>query len=234
VLLVLFFLTGPLAYLPEAALAAIIFLIGVELVDIKGMRRIYRARRSEFWIALTTALTVVCVGVEQSILLAITLSLLDHTRQGYRPHNAVLIRDAHGIKSLPLGRLKDPNHQPVELEPGLIVYRFSHSIYYANTEMLFSQVTTLATNAVPKISWFCIDAAAIDDVDYTGAVTLRSIHDILKASNIRLMFVQVSDDVRQTLEAYELTGLVGAECFFDSIGNVLHAYEKCEKGAARS
>jgi sulfate permease, SulP family len=228
VLVVLFFLTGPLAYLPDPALAAIIFLIGIELVDMKGMRRIFRARRSEFWIALTTALVVVCVGVEQSILLAIVLSLLDHTRQGYRPHNSVLIRDpAHGLKSLPLGRLKDVNHPSVELEPGLIVYRFSHSIYYANTELLFSQVTTLATNAQPKISWFCIDAAAIDDIDYTGAVTLRSIHDILKSSGVRLLFAQVSEDVRKTMEAYELTGLIGDECFFDSIGNVAHAWEKC-------
>ena len=228
VLLVLLFLTGPLADLPEAALAAIIVLIGADLADIKGMRRIFRARRSEFWIALTTALVVVCVGVEQSILLAIVLSLLDHTRQGYRPHNSVLVHDAsRGIKSLPFGKFRGFSHPDVQLEPGLIVYRFSHSIYYANTELLFSQITNLAERAQPKLTWFCIDAAAIDDVDYTGATTLRAVHDILKAMGIRLVFAQVSDEVKQTLEAYELTGLVGKDAFFDSIGNVLHAYERC-------
>jgi hypothetical protein len=39
---------------------------------------------------LVTTLTVVIVGVEQGILLAIVLSLVDHTRYGYRPKNAVL------------------------------------------------------------------------------------------------------------------------------------------------
>src|SRR6266536_4832065 len=40
VLIVLLLLTGPLAYLPNAALAAVVFLIAIELIDIRGMRRI--------------------------------------------------------------------------------------------------------------------------------------------------------------------------------------------------
>ena len=40
VLVVLVLLTGPLTYLPDAALAAVVFLIAVELIDVKGMRRI--------------------------------------------------------------------------------------------------------------------------------------------------------------------------------------------------
>src|SRR6266700_428269 len=39
VLVVLVVLTGPLAYLPVAALAAVVFLIAVELIDLAGMRR---------------------------------------------------------------------------------------------------------------------------------------------------------------------------------------------------
>ena len=96
VALIVLFLTGALAYLPEAALSTIVFLIGVGLVDLAGMRKIFVQRRSEFWLALVTALTVVIVGVEQGILLAIVLSLVDHTRHGYRPKNAVLVPDESG------------------------------------------------------------------------------------------------------------------------------------------
>ena len=46
VLLVLLFLTGPLAFMPNAVLAAIVFLIGVELVDVPGMRRCCTPGRS--------------------------------------------------------------------------------------------------------------------------------------------------------------------------------------------
>ena len=40
VLMVLLFLTGPLAGMPTAVLSAVVFLIGVELIDVKGMRQI--------------------------------------------------------------------------------------------------------------------------------------------------------------------------------------------------
>jgi sulfate permease, SulP family len=45
VLITLLLLTGPLAYLPDAALAAVVFLIAIELIDIGGMRRILACRR---------------------------------------------------------------------------------------------------------------------------------------------------------------------------------------------
>ncbi len=53
--IVLLFLTKPLEYLPNAVLAAVVFLIGIELVDIAGMRRIARVRPDEFVVALMTA-----------------------------------------------------------------------------------------------------------------------------------------------------------------------------------
>ena len=49
--IVLLFLTKPLEYLPNAVLAAVVFLIGIELVDIAGMRRIARVRPDEFVVA---------------------------------------------------------------------------------------------------------------------------------------------------------------------------------------
>lgn len=48
VLVVVVALTGPLALLPLPALAAVVFLIGVGLVDVAGMRRLWVVRRAEF------------------------------------------------------------------------------------------------------------------------------------------------------------------------------------------
>ena len=71
VLVVLAALTGPLAYLPVSALAAVVFLIAVELIDLAGMRRILAVRKHEFAVALLTAAAVVGLGVEYGIVLAI-------------------------------------------------------------------------------------------------------------------------------------------------------------------
>ncbi len=218
VLMVLLFLTGPLAYMPEAVLSAVVFLIGVELIDINGMRKIYAERPWEFWVALITALVVVFWGVEQGIILAILLSLLVHTRHGYRPKNVVMVTTAEGHwRSLPVSN-------PAQLVPGLLVYRFTHSMYYANAELLSQQVLGLAKGAQPPLRWFCIDAAAVDDVDFSAAETLCAISGLLQEQGIRLVLAVVSDEVRAELDRSGLTGLIGENAYFAAVGDVLNAY----------
>ena len=48
VLLIVLFLTGLLTDMPKAVLGAIVFLIGIDLIDIAGLKRVWVARRSEF------------------------------------------------------------------------------------------------------------------------------------------------------------------------------------------
>jgi hypothetical protein len=38
-------------------------------------------------------------------------------------------------------------------------------MYCTNAQQFSEQVLALANSADPSLSWFCIDAAAIDDVD---------------------------------------------------------------------
>ncbi len=96
VLLVLLFLTGPVQYLPRCVPAGIAFTIAVGMIDVKGLRDIRRESPSEFYLAAGAAAAVVVIGVEQGILLAITLSLLRHVRQSYRPHTMMLAPNATG------------------------------------------------------------------------------------------------------------------------------------------
>ena len=81
-LAVLLFLTEPLSHLPNAVLAAIVFLIGVKLIDIRGLAKINKESHAEFSLALFTAATVVFIGVKEGIILAVVLSLLAHVRRG--------------------------------------------------------------------------------------------------------------------------------------------------------
>ncbi len=219
VLLVLLFLTAPLAYMPEAVLSAVVFLIGVDLIDVKGMRSIFSQRRSEFWVALITMLMVVLVGVEQGIILAIVLSLIDHTRRGYRPKNVVLVPAASGVWQA------RPVATKVQALPGLLIYRFTHSMYYANSQQLSEEILHLVNSAEPPLRWFCIDASAVDDVDYSAAETLRSLYGILKEKGIRLVVAQVLDDVKAE-SRYELRRPFGADAFYETLEDVVKDYRK--------
>jgi SulP family sulfate permease len=218
VVLVLLFLTKPLEFMPEAVLAALVFLIGVELIDIKGMCDIYRERPVEFWVAVLTALTVVIVGVEQGILLAMFLSLVIHTRHGYRPQNALIVTDPSGRWSA------QPVDTHLQLLPGLLVYRFSHGMYYANARILSEEIPWLVEKANPPLKWLCLDASAIDDVDYTAAATLRSLLGQLSQHTVKLVFAAVSPGVFAQLERSGIPELVGGDAFYATAAEVSDAY----------
>lgn len=219
VVTVLLFLTEPLAYLLHATLATIVFLVGIELIDIKGLRDVWYERRWEFWVALTTMIAVIVLGVELGILAAIALSLLVHTRHGYRPVNSVIVPNGHGRwRGVPL-------NNNAQLMPGLQVYRFTHGMYYANAALMSREVLYLVNSARPALDWFCIEANAVDDVDYTSAKTLLSLVDELQKCHVRLVFAEVSDRVREELDRSGITEQVGEDAYYQSVSDVVEAYK---------
>jgi SulP family sulfate permease len=224
VLIVLLFLTKPLAYMPEAVLSSVVFLIGVELVDAKGMRKIYVQRPAEFWVALITALVVIFIGVEQGILLAIVLSILIHIRNGYKPKNAVLEVDQTGRQHMV------PVSSHAQVLPGLMIYRFHHSMYYANAEHFSQEVLELVNTAQPPLAWFCIDMTAVDDIDFSAAATLRETYKLLKDKGVRLLMAEVDEDIRLELDRSEVTDLVGKDAFFETLSDVETAYQAAVSG----
>jgi SulP family sulfate permease len=220
VLFVLLFLTKPLAYMPEAVLSAVVFLIGIELVDVNGMRRIYKERPVEFWVALIAALVVIFIGVEQGIFLAIGLSIIIHTRHGYKPKNAVLEVDRSGRQRMV------PVSTNAQVIPGLIVYRFHHSMYFANVEYFSQEVIDLVDNAKPPISWFCIDATAMDDIDFSAAGTIRETYIQLKEKSIRLVFAEVEAYIYAELEKSGIIDLIGKGGIYETVDDVEEAYKR--------
>ena len=219
VVAVLIFLTGPLAYMPSAVLAAIVLVVGLELIDVKGMRRIFNQRRSEFWVALITSATVFFVGVEQGIILAMGLSLLDHVRKGYRPKNSLLTINESGE------RIVAPITSHAQFLPGLIVYRFTHSMYYANAELFSNEIQELVRTAAPTLIWLCLALDAVDDIDFSAAETIRAVHEILKERQIQLVLAEVADNVGLELDRYGITELIGIEYFFRTISGVVTSFK---------
>ena len=218
VLLVLLLLTGTLAPLPIPVLATVVFLIAIELIDVRGMRRILAVRPVEFVVALITAGAVVVLGVEQGVVLAVVASMVDHLRHSYDPRSSVLAKSAAGHwQSLPVAAGR-------RTEPGLVIYRFGSSLYFANTAAFLDDVTALTSTGEPP-SWFCLDAAAIGDVDYTAAAVLFRVHEQLQSRGTRLVVSNLIVPVRHQLDRYGVTAAVGPDAYFATAGEALEAYQ---------
>ena len=218
VAIVLLFLTKPLQYLPNAVLSSVVFLIGVKLIAVRGMRAIYGLRPDEFWVALVTAIVVVVLGVEQGIILAIVLSLIVHVKRHFSPHDAVVRFDEQGHI-----RLAEPTPGTVT-EPGLVIYRFPVGIFYANAVRLSEDAMRLVNVPDPP-RWFVLHAEAIDDIDYTGAQTLLELADHLHQRGIVLAVAEASDDLRRELDRFGLTDKIGPGRYLDSLQAAREAFQ---------
>jgi MFS superfamily sulfate permease-like transporter len=220
VIVVLLFLTVPLSYMPNAVLSAVVLLIGLRLIDVRGMRGIYRLRLGEFVVAALTAATVVVVGVEQGIILAIVLSIVEHLYHSYRPYDSLISLSS-------TGRLRSsPPTEGTQAAAGLAVYFFGASLYYANSARFTSEVLAIVEAADPPLKWFCVSAAAMSDIDYSGAGSIRQVMDELKKRAITLVMTDVDPRVKALLDRYGLTAEIGPAHFYDFVQDAVEAYQQ--------
>jgi high affinity sulfate transporter 1 len=196
VLVVVLFLTGILTDMPKAVLAAIVFLIGIGLIDIKGLQRIRAARLSEFVIAVGTAIVVFAVGVEQGIILAVVLSILEIIRRAYTPKDFLVGLDREG-ETIYVNA--EPGHQSL---PGLLVFRFDARLFFANANRFSDQVQSLLAAAPTKVRWLVLDCSSIDDVDYSASLTLAGLIHALHAEGGVFALAAADPGLLATLEKY--------------------------------
>ena len=92
IVIVLLFLTVPLALLPIAVLAAMLINAGLSLFDLEGLRKLRHLRPRELRLSLFATLGVVTVGVLPGVLFAVGLAIIQLLARASRPHDAVLGR----------------------------------------------------------------------------------------------------------------------------------------------
>ena len=220
VLVVLLFLTPALAYMPNAVLAAVVMLIGIELIDIVGMRGIARVRMGEFVVAALTAATVVLVGIEQAIVLAIVLSIIEHLYHAYKPYDTTIAVDEKGrfeAEPISTGTI-------LQAAPGLVIYRFGAGLYYANSTRFTEEAMRILDEADPKVEWFCLSGAAMGDVDYSGAGAIKQVAEEVKKRGAKFVMCQVEPGVADIPERYGLAADIDAS--YDFVEEVIEAYKQ--------
>lgn len=192
--LVLLFFTAPLHFLPLCVLAAIVVYVAIRLVDLKALRHIASLRWDEFVVAAVTAASVVVLGVQNGIVLAMVLAVINHLRRGYAPSNfLVVLDDDNSWLSAPISSAR-------MTKPGIFVYRFQASLWYANVSLLVEQIQFLTTQLPSRI---CLDFSSVAAIDYSAGLTLLSLLESLPG-DIDICFTHVDSPVLDQLTAYQV------------------------------
>ncbi|HZD48212.1 MAG TPA: SulP family inorganic anion transporter [Silvibacterium sp.] len=224
VALVLLFLTRPLEYLPQCALGAIVFLIAMRLINLRGLWLIRSESPGEFAVAVMTASVVVVWGVEQGIVLAMIASLLRIVSQSYHPNSGVMV-----MNDLKTWDVVPPVPGTVT-QPGLVIYRFGAALFYANAHRFAQEVKALAT---PEVKWVVVDAEAITHVDYSAARIVRDVHRELASCGVVMAFARVPLELQADMNRHHVTEAIGKDRIYRRLHDARAEFAK-ETGLAPS
>jgi len=179
VAVVLLFFTGPLRYVPIAALGAVLVKAALSLVDLKAVKQLYQIDRLEFALSILATLGVVAVGAIQGILVVVVLALVQFVRLVSRPKAEVLgeAKDIPGFHAL-------ERHPGATTIPGLLLFRFNAPITFFNAPYFKREVMAAADRAGPELKWFVIDMLPVTMIDATGIFAIEDIVASLGARGV--------------------------------------------------
>ncbi|MGY4663770.1 high affinity sulfate transporter 1 [Pseudomonas chlororaphis] len=178
--LILLFFTAPMAWIPQAALGAVLLMAGWGLIDIQAMRVIRKLSRFEFWLCVLTTLGVIGVGVLPGIIVAVLLAILRLLKSIYQPTDAVL-GWVRGIE----GQVDISQYPEARTLAGLVVYRFDDAILFFNADYFKARLLE-AVEREPEPRAVLLVAEAVTSIDVSGIVALRELRDTLLARGIIL------------------------------------------------
>jgi len=185
-LLILLFLTSPLAYVPTTALAAVILVSAVGLFDLADLRTLYRMSYREFLMSVTTTLGVLVLGVLPGVLLAVALSLLWLLSVASRPDDAVLgrVRGRKGFHDI-------ADYPDAKTIPGLLIYRFESNVVFYNADYFKTRIRAAIAAQKTPVEWVVVDASPLNVIDVSALNKLDELRSELAAEGISLYYARV-------------------------------------------
>jgi SulP family sulfate permease len=197
--------------LPRVALAAILIVAGIGMLDLAATRVLARLDRRSLWLSLAVSAGVLVLGVLPGVLLGIALSVARVTIETARPGAALLRR-----------RPNDQHFHDLDADeagaspPGVIVYRLYAPLIFANARYVAERLRHLVEHARPPVRCLVLDMQAVTHVDVTAAEVLVALHDELQGSDVDVRFARANRPLREQLTRWLEGHEIAHERFFPS------------------
>ena len=217
----LLFVTGPLQYVPTAALGAVLVFSALAMFDVSTLKEIWKIDRLEVGLAVVTTLGVVAVGAIDGVLIVVALALARFVKHTARPRDEVLgqvegLRGFHAID----------RHQGAKTIQGLAIYRFNAPLTFFNADYFKQRALAAADAAGPELRWFVIDAIPISEVDLDGLYALRDLRVALEARGVVLVLAGRRTEFLDWMRAVGLYREIHEDRVFPTLRQAVKAYRR--------
>ncbi|MGX5770245.1 SulP family inorganic anion transporter [Microbacterium trichothecenolyticum] len=227
VLLTLLVLAPLFSDLPKAVLAALIIEAVVSgMMDVPEMRRLFRVKKADFWIAITALLGTVVFGVLAGVIIGIALSLIWLVAVATHPEMPTLGRE----RGTQVFREVDA-HPGDEILPDVAVVRFDAGLFFATADALQDRVREVI-QANPQLAGIVLDCGGINFVDSQGAAGMADVVTLARDAGVQLRLTRLKPGPRAVLEREGVIQLIGADHIHGNIHRAVAA-ERNEAGRGR-
>jgi MFS superfamily sulfate permease-like transporter len=212
-----------LSRIPQASLAAVIVAAAIAIIDVAGYRALWKVSRTEFALAVVTALSVMVFDLLTGVLLAVGLSVLVTFAKITVPHDAILVR-GEGLD----GWVDSDNPEAGKGLEGLLVYRFDAPLFFANTERFRTRLLDALERNPGAEEWVVLDFEGVGAVDATALEMLEGLAAELRAQKLTIAVARAS---HRALAAIQRAGLHGPDGFvvFATINAAVRAFSERAK-----
>ncbi len=210
------FLTPLLFFMPKTALAAIIIVAVLSLVDFAALKHTWDYSRAEFAAMVATILVTWLDGVESGLIAGVGLSIFLHLYATSRPHVAV-------IGQIPgTSHFRNVERHEVVTDPEILSLRVDASLYFPNARFI-EELVNESVAANPAIRHVILECIAVNTIDLSALESLSAVNKRLADGGIRLHLAAVKgpvmDRLKQSHFLQELTGKVHLS-HFDAVASI--------------
>lgn len=208
----LLYLNDALRLLPNPVLGAILAFAALNLIDIQGLREIWRVSRLEFAFALISMWGAISLGVLSGVVIAIAGTLLYVLLKEMRPRDGLLGRIPGRPGFYKLHRTADA--VPF---PGMVLFMVQGSILFFNADHIRRRFERVAAEAPAGTTWLVLDASAVAQIDSTAAAMLRQLRTELAEMGLTFALAELHKEPREILQRAGLFDGPGATIAFEDL-----------------
>jgi len=155
-----------LGLLPQAALAAIVIVYSVGLIQPREFAEIRNVRAMEFRWALIACVGVLLLGTLKGIVVAIVVSMIGLASQTAHPRVSVIVRKRGADVLRPMS----PEHPDDEAIDGLLIVRPEGRLFFVNAQYVAERIQQLVDQYQPRV--LVVDMSRVPDIEFSALQTI--------------------------------------------------------------
>lgn len=207
--IIILFVAPLAAYLPNAVMAAILFLVAWGLVDFHHIKSIIKLDKKEGVLLAVTFLSTLFIELEFAIFIGVLLSIAIYLQNTSRPHVSCYVPDYNH----PRRRMIASDNLPSC--PQLTMIKIDGSVYFGSVEHVEQSINRI-NKENPNQKVVLLVFSSVCSVDLVGFDMLSKLVGRIRKENKDIYFSNISPAIFKEMQNKGLVETIGADHIFDS------------------